>query len=518
MTTPGWLVLGMFLTLPMSAASAQSPSEQAYDVFVHTVAAHARELPNNDGTRRWEAHLASVAEVRAVAVTLDQVITALAQEEPSRRPRALELDARLAKLRRGLLMASALGVDPGELLVVTVRLAQDAGGWDSVVWGEKAYPIAAGEVTLRLRVPKEWMPSSSRSDPVLTGCEPATFEPWAKEDVVQSPERWATYLNEAKRFVPAALRTAHLPKLPEELVVLDPPDSVFSRAMDPTPNTLPFVVRTVPVKEWAHQTPSRGDGPARRKAFQEAWTEISSTTYAREYRGNCALLVQKLVVEPLDAIVSPKLEARRRSLLGAWVKPYVQRALPLRAAPSLNAPFIARLERAQRVETIGGVSGEQESGQVTLESWVRIRTNEGVEGWVPNEVSIGWHSATGERNQTLAVLATQRPGPLEDDVQQLDRQASLWLASWRQSEHPNAAKANAARAQARTSFDYFCQLKARLEHEVGAEQMRTWTEQAAQRRRDSGESTEAVDALFEQTWRNPTCGATSAASPVPGWP
>lgn len=517
MTMRWRLVLGVLLALTVhsSAARAQSPSESAYDVFVHTVAARARELPNKDGTRRWEARLASIADVRAVAAALDTVVAALAQEAPSQRPRALELDTRLATLRRGLSMATALGVEPGELLVVTVRLIQDAGGWDSVVWGEKAYPLASGDVSLRLRVPKKWMPSSSRSDPVQAGCEQATFETWTEADIVQSPDQWAAYLAEAKRFVPAALRTAHLPNVPDEIVVLDPPDSVFSRAMDPVASTLPFSVRTVSVKEWASQTPSRSDGPARRKAFQDAWVEISNTTYAREYRGNCALLVQKLVVEPLDAIVTPMRVTHRRRLLGAWVKPYLLRAMPLREAPSLSAAHVAQLDRSEAVETLAGASAEQESGQVTLASWVQVRTSSGVEGWVPNEVSIDWYGATGKRSQTLAVLSTQRPVSLENDVKQLDQQASLWRTAQKTSEHPNVSKAAAAKAQARTSFDYFCQLKARLEDEVGSEQMQTWAEQATERRLHSGESAEAIDALFEQTWKNPACGSTSAASLAP---
>lgn len=520
MTTPRRFAIGALVALAAfsSPAYARSASEAAYDAFVHAVAARGRELPTSDGTRRWEARLASAKDVRALAIALDQVVAALAKEAPADRPRALELDARLAKLRRGLAMATALGVDPGELLVVTVRLIQDAGGWDSVVWGEKAYPAASGDVVLQLRVPRKWVPSSSRSDPVFTACEQAVFHPLRNDEIVQSPERWAAYLEEAKRLVPAALRTAHLPKLPEELVVLDPPDSVFSRAMDPMPGAWPFPVRTVPVSEWAAQTPTRGDGPERRKAFQDAWVEIANTTYAREYRGNCALLVEKLVVEPLDAVVTPMLTARRHRLLGAWVKPYVLRSLPLREAPAMNAPAVARLQRGEAVESIAGVSAEQETGQVTLERWVRVRTASGVEGWVPNELILGWRGGTGERTQTLAVLDIRPPDALAADVAQLDQQASVWRGASLASKHPNKAKAAAAAAQARTSLDYFCRLKARLEHEAGAEQMQAWAEHAARKRQAAGESASAVDSLFDATWRNPECGATSAAAPSPAGP
>lgn len=501
------VALLVLLGAPSAAAQTPGPAERAYQAFVHAVGARARVLSPQDGTRRWEAALATADDVRAVSVALDTAVTALAHAQGADRPKALELEQRLTRLRRGLSMVAALGVDPGELVQAHVRMVQDAGGWDSVVWSERAYPAVSGDVSLVLKVPVRWLPVESAADPVFSGCEQARFEAWRDEDVQRSPETWWQYLQEAKRFVPAALRTAHLPKLPEALVILDPPDAVFTRAMQPTGTTLPFAVRTVPVSQWADQTPSPDDGPARRKAFREAWQELKQTGYAREYRGNCALLAQKLVVEALEPVVTRVQLERRRRLLGPWLRPYVQRATTLRRDPTASAPAVAEVARGEEVETLDGVIVDEATARLTVSDWVRVRTASGVEGWLPAATRIAWTSPLRTDRVTAPVLGPEPPDALEQVIRQLDRQADAWHLSTEAAKHLAGDKARDSRKQANDQLDLFCQLKASLAAEVGPQELAKVVARVRARRLAEGQVGSRVEAIVADTWAARKCGS-----------
>lgn len=504
---PHLLLLFVFTASTTASAQTRGPAESAYEAFVQAVAVRARVLSPQDGTRRWEASLQTAEDVRVVSVALDTAVSALARAQGSDRPRALELEERLTTLRRGLSMVAALGVDPGELVQAHVRMVQDAGGWDSVVWGERAYPAVSGDVSVVLKVPVRWLPVESAADPVHVGCEQARFEPWRDEDVARSPAKWGSYLQEVKRFVPAALRTAHLPKLPEALVVLDPPDAVFSRAMEPAGRALPFAVRTVPVSEWADQTPSPDDGPARRKAFRDAWRELQQTAYAREYRGNCALIAQKLVAEALEPVVNRVQLERRRRLLGPWLRPYAQRAFPLRLEPTTSAAVVAKIDRGEEVETLDGVIVDELTGQLTVSDWIRVRTTAGLEGWLPSATRVAWVSPTRKDRQAVTVLAPEPPDSLDEVIHQLDRQADAWHLSIEAARHLVGAKAADSKQQAADQLELFCQLKASLTHEVGPAGLAEASAKAQARRRAEGQVASRVETVFAGTWSAKGCGS-----------
>lgn len=498
---------GAFLAFfgALSPALAESPPELAYSAFVRSVSARSVEGSRDDGTRRWKASLRRASDVRDVGRALDAALEALRKAQASEQPQAVRLLEGLELLHARLAMARALGVEPGNLLRVTLQMRQDGGGWDSVVWGERAYPVVSGDVALHFKVPEHALPHGD-TDPVVLGCPDARFERWTETDIARDPEPWIEYLAESRRYVEAALRTAHLPAVPQELIVLDPPDSAFSRPVDLKPVKRPFAIRRVSVQEWADQAPGPNDGPERRRAFLEAWREIQATTYAREYRGNCALIAQRLVVDALAQTAPGIRAAQRESLLGAWVRPVIQHSVPLRQAASAESALVAHLKRGEAVESLVGFDVAPGTTRVELADWLKVRTDAGETGWVPRELVLQWQGPERSGVLTLTLFDVADPETIADRVSRVDEQATLWRQSSQAIHRVRGERAVEAAKQAKDSLDYFCQIKARLENELGRAGVADVARQMRAKRLGAGEDPKAVADLFKETWHNPACG------------
>lgn len=493
------------LVLLTTTARAASPAETAWAAFVSEVALRAQQVPTKDGTRKLVARPKKAQDVAALAKAAERAHLALLAAPETERPKALELPTRLAEVRVALATAATWAVDPGEFLEVQVTLLQDGGGWDSVVFGTTAYPTIQAHVALVLAVPPRWLPAQSISDPVFQACDNARFEAWNEERIAADPERWRRYLEQARGFVPGALRAGQTAELPDNITVLDPPDASFTRAGDPG-TRWPFRIRTIPVGEWADQQPTPNDGTARRAEFKRVYEQQRRTTWARAHRTNCAVLVQRLVVEPLEPKVEQARVQKRKEALAPHVRQVAQTNLVLRAQPAADAPESGRVDRGDEVEVRAGLSVDEATGTVSRAPWLRIATEE-AEGWVPSTQRFAWRTPEREKVETLPTVSDDDPFTFIPFASECDRKASAWVLARDAAKTLKGAAAQESRQQVTGALENFCRCRAEIARDFTAKGgPKRAAELALENRVANGELKVAAQAGIDATWNLARCG------------
>lgn len=517
-------LLASAVTAVMPTRARADVAEDAYANLIRQVAPLSRPLPRAT-TAALPAGRFAVLRTTESVLALSPVVDAVIREldnPPGGRSKDIPptLLEELKKLKSALDNSKALGIAPGALLQIDIRMLDN----NPVIWGDVRYPhiYSTSSVVLYVENDVILLPDRRESRYLDLACPNIRLDQRPDGDALARDALfWDRYLTEIKTYVSGQLRRSGSETLPDAALVVEQPErNKASFLFDPNQKPFPIAFRVVPLETWAGpdseiKVGSQGwttKEAARLEALRTRWKKAVSTQYAAPRHASCALIAQRLVAEPLENAVAQARAAARERMLAPHRHQVVTLDSPVYVEPSRTSAVVGMVLVGESVEVTEGISTDEGNNQVVFKPMVHVQTARGVKGWLEVSRPLGWRMDANEIDDAVDVLNRDGPESIETMAEELSAFANTWQVSQTRAENAKGrgvfgkGEYEAALAESSTSMRDFCRTKALLVARYGPKQLDLITRDFRAEQKHRGTRPALINSMVKEMFLNPRCG------------